>query len=122
MMVMVRSILSSRLEGFSGLQDGRIFGYRGRGQLGLDKLLARGTEEASSPVVLALSGRPGAASYVHAWAGMGSGVHKTTSRARLWPGSFISLHIHPTPQDVEPPPRGVKGLRSHPRASQRRIY
>src|SRR5215210_1912615 len=35
MMVMVRSILSSRLEGFSGLQDGRIFGYRGRGQLGL---------------------------------------------------------------------------------------
>jgi hypothetical protein len=32
---MVRSILSSRLERFSGLQDGRIFGYRARGQLGL---------------------------------------------------------------------------------------
>jgi hypothetical protein len=37
-MVMVRSILSSRLERFSGLQDGRIFAHRGRGQLGLSRI------------------------------------------------------------------------------------
>src|SRR5215218_6536408 len=35
MVVMVSSISSSRLERFSGLQVGRIFGYRVRGQLGL---------------------------------------------------------------------------------------
>jgi hypothetical protein len=37
-------------------------------------------------------------------------------------GSFVSLHLHPTPQDWFPQPGGVKGLRDHPHASRRAIY
>jgi monovalent cation/hydrogen antiporter len=50
MMVMVRSILSSRLERFSGLQDGRIFGYRARGQLGLISTLRLKSEDEADKV------------------------------------------------------------------------
>src|SRR5215211_3020881 len=61
MVVMVSSISSSRLERFSGLQVGRIFGYRVRGQLGLDKVsLARGSlrEPCSAPPETRWSGAP----------------------------------------------------------------
>jgi hypothetical protein len=89
----------------------------------------RGSEPRDQPVrsaysrVAVFSHSPAALFlFISFWAGVGSGVHKTVASVIAIAESFVSLHIHPTPQDDGPPPRGEPGLRSHPHASRRAIY